>query len=66
MNKTKRHKDQVDMDLINSWLVQLHSRIEEEVALTEEDQEYLEAIVYGNISDYLERLFNYPGYNNYN
>ena len=66
MNKTKLHKDQVDMDMINSWLLVLHEQIEQDIALSVEDQEYLEAILYGNISNYLERFFNYPGYSNYN
>ncbi|CAB4241691.1 hypothetical protein UFOVP71_229 [uncultured Caudovirales phage] len=54
------------MDLINSWLLALHEQIENEVDLTIEEQEHLEAIVYGNISENLEKLFGYPGYHNYN
>lgn len=59
-------KDQVHMDLINSWLLTLHERIEQDVTLTVEEQEHLEAILYGNISNYLEKFFDYPDYNNYN
>jgi hypothetical protein len=66
MNKIKRNKDQVSMDAINSWLVALHTLIENDVALNVEDQEHLEAVLYGNISEHLERFFNYPDYNNYN
>jgi hypothetical protein len=54
------------MDLINSWLLKLHEVIDADVALTVEEQEHLEAIVYGNISNYLEKFFDYPDYNNYN
>jgi hypothetical protein len=54
------------MDLINSWLLSLHECIDRDVALTVEEQEHLEAIVYGNISNYLEKFFDYPDYNNYN
>lgn len=66
MSKQKLKLSEVHMDLINSWLVILHQQIENEVDLTVEEQERLEAIVYGNISDYLEKFFNYPDYNNYN
>jgi hypothetical protein len=59
-------KDQVDMDQINSWLVRLHEAIEQEVVLSTEEQEHLDALIYGNISEILERFFDYPGYNNYN
>lgn len=59
-------KNQVHMDLINSWLLSLHECIEQDVDLTVEEQEHLEAIVYGNISNYLEKFFDYPDYNNYN
>jgi len=59
-------KNQVHMDLINSWLLTLHECIDRDVTLTVEEQEHLEAIVYGNISNYLEKFFNYPDYNNYN
>lgn len=62
----KISKDQVHMDLINSWLTSLHQCIEQDVTLTVEEQEHLEAIVYGNISNYLEKFFDYPSYNNYN
>ncbi len=62
----KISKDLVHMDLINSWLLQLHETVERDVSLSVEDQEYLEAIIYGNISNYLEKFFDYPGYNNYN
>jgi hypothetical protein len=54
------------MDLINSWLLKLHEAIDADVTLTVEEQEHLEAIVYGNISNYLEKFFDYPDYNNYN
>jgi len=66
MSKQKLKLSEVHMDLINSWLVILHQQIENEVDLTVEEQERLEAIVYGNISNYLEKFFNYPDYNNYN
>lgn len=66
MNKLKRQYDQVCMDTINSWLLDLHERIEADVTLTVEQQEHLEAIIYGNISNYLEKFFNYPDYSNYN
>lgn len=62
----KLSKNQVHMDLINSWLLLLHEQIENNVTLTTEEQEHLEAILYGNISNYLERFFDYPDYNNYN
>ena len=54
------------MDQINSWLLILHEAIDSETQLTEEQQEELDAIIYGNISHYLERFFEYPGYSNYN
>lgn len=57
---------EVHMDLINSWLLSLHESIDSTVDLTVEEQEHLEAIMYGNISEQLERFFNYPDYNNYN
>ena len=66
MSKQKLKLYDVHMDLINSWLVILHQQIENEVDLTVEEHERLEAIVYGNISNYLEKFFNYPDYNNYN
>ncbi len=56
----------VDMDHINGWLVQLHQLIEQDVNLTDEENAELEAYIYGNISNYLERFFDYPGYSNYN
>jgi hypothetical protein len=56
----------INMDQINSWLVRLHENIEQEVELTDEDTAELEAYIYGNISNYLERFFDYPGYSNYN
>jgi len=59
-------RSDVDMDDINSWLVALHEAIDAETMLTVEEQEELEAIIYGNISHYLERFFNFPGYRNYN
>lgn len=62
----KYTKDTVHMDLINSWLLTLQESIEQDVTLSAEDQLQLEAIVYGNISNYLEKFFDYPGYNNYN
>ncbi len=62
----KYSKSQVHMDLINSWLLTLHQAIDEDVSLSVEEQEHLEAIVYGNISSYLEQFFDYPDYNNYN
>jgi hypothetical protein len=54
------------MDLINSWLSELHQRMDSDVSLCAEDQEQLEALVYGNISNILEQFFDYPDYNNYN
>lgn len=54
------------MDTINSWLLALHENIDSSVDLTVEEQEHLEAVLYGNISEHLERFFNYPDYNNYN
>jgi hypothetical protein len=54
------------MDDINSWLLALHEAIDAETMLTVEEQEELESIIYGNISHYLERFFNFPGYRNYN
>lgn len=66
MSKQKLKLSEVHMDLINSWLLALHEQIENEVDLTIEEQEHLEAIVYGNISENLEKLFGYPGYHNYN
>jgi hypothetical protein len=54
------------MDTINSWLLDLHERIDADVTLTVEQQEHLEAIIYGNISSYLEKFFDYPDYSNYN
>jgi len=54
------------MDLINSWLLELHQRIDSDVSLNAEDQEYLEALMYGNISNIVEQFFGYPDYNNYN
>lgn len=65
MSKKLLKKD-VHMDLINSWLLSLHQQIDNEVSLTEEEGEELEAIVYGNISNYLEQFFDHPDYNNYN
>lgn len=65
MIKKFSRKD-ITMDQINSWLVHLHEHIEQEVDLTEEDNAELEAYIYGNISNYLERYFDYPGYSNYN
>ncbi len=62
----KISKKDVDMDRINSWLVQLHELIAQDVDLNDEDNAELEAYIYGNISNYLERFFDYPGYNNYN
>jgi len=66
MSKQKLKLSEVHMDLINSWLVTLHEHIENGVDLTVEEQEHLEAIVYGNVSEQLEKFFNYPDYNNYN
>jgi hypothetical protein len=66
MSKKKLKLSEVHMDLINSWLVILHQQIENEVDLTVEEQERLEAIVYGNVSEQLERFFDYPWYHNYN
>jgi hypothetical protein len=66
MNKIKHNKDQVSMDTINSWLLALHEAIDSSVNLTVDEHEHLEAIMYGNISEHLERFFNYPDYNNYN
>lgn len=66
MSKKKLLSKDVHMDLINSWLVVLHEQIEQDVDLTVEEQEHLEAIVYGNIAHFLEKFFNYPDYNNYN
>jgi hypothetical protein len=66
MSKTKLEKNAVHMDLINSWLSELHQRIESDVSLCAEDQEHLEALVYGNISNIVEHFFDYPDYNNYN
>jgi hypothetical protein len=63
---SKLKLQQVHMDLINSWLLKLHESIDSTVDLTVEEQEHLEAIMYGNISEQLERFFNYPDYNNYN
>lgn len=54
------------MDDINSWLVLLHEHIGQQVELSDEENAELEAYIYGNISNYLERYFDYPGYNNYN
>lgn len=62
----KISKNQVHMDMINSWLVTLHECIDNDVTLTVEEQEHLEAIVYGNIAHFLEKFFDYPDYNNYN
>lgn len=59
-------KKDVSMDQINSWLVLLHEAIDRDVELSNEDNAELEAYIYGNISEYLERYFEYPGYNNYN
>lgn len=56
----------VKMDHINSWLLKLHEAIDKEVYLDSAAQEQLEAIIYGNISNYLERFFDYPDYGNYN
>lgn len=58
--------NEVHQDLINSWLLGLHQAIENSLDLTVEEQEHLEAVIYGNISEHLEQFFNYPGYNNYN
>ena len=66
MNKIQRPKKQVSMDDINVWLLRLHELIDSEVTLSTEDQEHLEAVIYGNISEHLERFFDYPDYNNYN
>lgn len=54
------------MDDINAWLVLLHEHIAQQVELSDEENAELEAYIYGNISNYLERFFDYPGYNNYN
>lgn len=59
-------RSDVDMDNINSWLLALHEAIDAETVLTVEEQEELEAIIYGNISHYLEKFFDFPGYGNYN
>jgi len=64
--KIKLDRTDVKMDDINSWLLKLHEAIDEEVELGALAQEELEAIIYGNISNYLERFFNYPDYGNYN
>jgi len=66
MSKQIKCFDDITMDDINSWLLILHEAMDQELALTVEQQEELEAIIYGNISHYLERFFNYPGYGNYN
>ena len=66
MSNIKRQHHQVCMDTINSWLLALHESIEKDTDLTPEQQEHLEAIIYGNISNYLEQFFNYPDYSNYN
>jgi len=66
MSNIKRQHHQVCMDTINSWLLTLHESIEKDTDLTPEQQEHLEAIIYGNISNYLEQFFNYPDYSNYN
>lgn len=66
MSKIKLEKGAVHMDQINSWLLELHQRIESDIDLNEEDQEHLEALVYGNISNIIEQFFSYPDYNNYN
>lgn len=66
MSKQIKCFDDITMDDINSWLLVLHEAMDQELALTVEQQEELEAIIYGNISHYLERFFNYPGYGNYN
>lgn len=62
----KCNKRDIGMDDINSWLVILHEHIERQVELSDEENAELEAYIYGNISNYLERFFDYPGYNNYN
>ena len=62
----KVSKTDVSMDDINSWLVLLHEHIGQQVELSDEENAELEAYIYGNISNYLERYFDYPGYNNYN
>lgn len=62
----KCSRDAIGMDDINSWLVSLHEQIERQVELSDEENAELEAYIYGNISNYLERFFGYPGYNNYN
>lgn len=66
MSKKIKAKEDVTMDDINSWLLVLHEALDQEVALTVEQHEELEAIIYGNISNYLERFFDYPDYGNYN
>jgi len=66
MSKIKLEKNAVHMDLVNSWLLELHQHIESEVDLNTEDQEHLEALVYGNISNIIEQFFGHPDYNNYN
>jgi hypothetical protein len=66
MSKNKIAFEQVHMDLINSWLLTLHEEIDNNVSLSEEQQAHLEAIVYGNISNFIEQFFNYPDYSNYN
>lgn len=66
MSKIKLEKNAVHMDQINSWLLELHQRIESDIDLNAEDQEHLEALVYGNISNIIEQFFGYPDYNNYN
>ena len=64
--KIKLDRTDVRMDDINSWLLKLHEAIDEDVDLGPVAQEELEAIIYGNISNYLERFFDYPDYGNYN
>lgn len=64
--KIKLDRTDVKMDDINSWLLKLHEAIDEDVDLSPVAQEELEAIIYGNISNYLERFFDYPDYGNYN
>lgn len=66
MIKKKLEKSSVHMDMINHWLLQMHEAIENDVNLSTEDQEYLEAIIYGNISHFLEKFFDFPDYNSYN
>jgi len=64
--KKKLDREDVKMDNINIWLLKLHEAIDSDVNLDPLAHEELESIIYGNISNYLERFFDYPYYENYN